>query len=207
MNELGRISFLIGEALRANPAVWTAQPGGGPNTKVSIALDNPGLFATAVKPQYGSASPDARLTVDANSPTALPVRTPDRPILKNNSGATSLVQQTNTVQVVPAQATIVGYYDTGTVSTSEVADAQILDQPQPAYQVFSGGKVVNGARNAPWAQNPTTRVANEVKALRATLIQSINEARAAYSSGFTYEIYQIDYAGVVWGYKGYHFPA
>lgn len=202
MRELQRLGYYIGEALRLNAAIWSAQPGGGPDPRVLVTLDTPGVNKVAVKPQFGTAQADAKLYVNANNPTQLPVRSTTT-VLQNNNGVLTLSNPTNTVRVVPAQATIVGYYDPGAVSSSEVADAQLYTAPQPAATVFCCNEVVSGNRNYSWLQNPNIRVANEVKALRATLIQSIRENVPA---AVQFEVYQIDYAGVVWGNRGYHFP-
>lgn len=94
---------------------------------------------------------------------------------------------------VPAQASISGFYDANDLNV----------QPHPEKQLIHAGEVVTGPGSAPWLNNPATATDSGVSGLKNELETRI---AANLPSGVTFEIWRIDYSGVVYGDKGYHFP-
>jgi hypothetical protein len=94
---------------------------------------------------------------------------------------------------IPAQASITGFFDAN--------DAN--DQPHPDKQLLHTGEAVSGPGAAPWLQNPATATDTGVAALKTELEAQIT---SNLPSGVVFSIFRIDYSGVVYGDKGYHFP-
>lgn len=93
----------------------------------------------------------------------------------------------------PAQLMITGFYESAN------------DPPQTyaTTQRISGGDVFSGYAQHANDAVPAAAVATEVK----TLKDAVETALAAnLPVGATYEVFKIDYAGVVYGDKGIHFP-
>lgn len=93
----------------------------------------------------------------------------------------------------PAQLMFTGFHNVSEQNT------QIHDD----IQRFNAGDVVEGAAVASNVNNPKTAMENNLKALKTALESAIT---AALPAGVTYKVYSIDYSGVVYGNKGYHFP-
>lgn len=93
----------------------------------------------------------------------------------------------------PAQLMFTGFYQSSNANVSAYAD----------HQLFSGGEVYTGPGANTAMAVPTTTFANEVKALKTALETAVT---AALPDGTAFEIFRIDYSGVVYGDKGYHFP-
>lgn len=93
----------------------------------------------------------------------------------------------------PAQAAITGFYDANNKNF----------QPHPEKQLIHAGETLTGPGATPWLQNPATQTDQGVAGLRSELETRIS---ANLPAGVTYEIFRIDYAGVVYGDRGYHFP-
>jgi len=93
----------------------------------------------------------------------------------------------------PAQAMITGFYDAN--------DAN--NQPHPEKQLIHAGETLTGPGATPWLQNPAAATDAGCAALRAELETRIS---ANLPAGVSFEIFRIDYSGVVYGDKGYHFP-
>ncbi len=93
----------------------------------------------------------------------------------------------------PAQLMIAGFYESTTANTQVYADRT----------VFSGGTIYTGPGAHTNDAVPVAGVQTEVKALKTALYNAI---AAAMPDGIEFSIFRIDYAGVVYGDKGFHFP-
>lgn len=93
----------------------------------------------------------------------------------------------------PAQLQITGFYN------STAANAQ----PHPSLELIHAGESLSGPGKHSWEANPTTAVSNELKALKAAMEGAI---AGALPGDVTFSIFRIDYAGVIYGDRGYHFP-
>lgn len=94
----------------------------------------------------------------------------------------------------PAQLMIAGFYLVDNAkNTQPWADRTITH----AGAYFTGAGGANAART-----NPETAVATQVKNLK-TLIDSVIAAEVA---GEQVEVFRIDYRGITWGDRGFHFP-
>jgi hypothetical protein len=94
----------------------------------------------------------------------------------------------------PAQLMITGFYEQTTTDYTT----------QPTTQRISGGETYTENAAAAPLNNPNTWVDTGVKAVK-TLIESA--IAVAVPSAIKAKVFRIDYAGVVYGDKGYHFPA
>ena len=92
----------------------------------------------------------------------------------------------------PAQAMITGFYDAGGVNA----------QPHPDKQLIHAGETLDGPGASPSLTVPVSTVNTGVKNLK-TLIES---ELSTLPPGIIYNIFRIDYSGVVYGDRGYHFP-
>jgi len=93
----------------------------------------------------------------------------------------------------PAQLMITGFYllDTGN------------DQPWSDKQIVHAGEFFTGAGGAQgFKTNPTSAVAAEVQALKVILDAII--AAELPNEGVT--LFRLDYKGITWGDRGFHFP-
>jgi hypothetical protein len=93
----------------------------------------------------------------------------------------------------PAQAMLTGFYDSSEPNA----------QPHPEKMLISGNEVWEGPGASGWNANPETNVDTEVAALKTALEAAIT---AVLPGGVEFQIFRIDYSGVVYGDKGYHFP-
>jgi hypothetical protein len=93
----------------------------------------------------------------------------------------------------PAQLMITGFYQ---------SSAQNV-QPHPERTLIHAGEVVSGPGQHAAESNPTSTTATEVAALKTTLENVLD---AAFPAGISYQIFRLDYSGIVWGDRGYHFP-
>jgi len=94
----------------------------------------------------------------------------------------------------PAQLMITGFYDNNS-STNAL--------PQPSLQRISGGEVYSGNVAAPAENKPNTWVDNDVYNLKGLIETAISNSVPA---GFLAKIFRLEYSGVVYGDRGYHFP-
>lgn len=92
----------------------------------------------------------------------------------------------------PAQAVITGFYDVGGSNT----------QPHQDKQLIHAGETLDGPGASPSLTVPVTNVNTGVKNLK-TLIET---ELSTLSPGIIYSVFRIDYSGVVYGDRGYHFP-
>lgn len=97
------------------------------------------------------------------------------------------------IGAAPAQLMITGFYESSTPNTPTHADIQRI----------SGGEVYTGPVAHSNTEGPAAGVNTEVSALKSGIEQALV---ATLPEGATYEVFRIDYAGVVYGDKGYHFP-
>jgi len=93
----------------------------------------------------------------------------------------------------PAQLQITGFYQ---------SSAQNI-QPHPERTLIHAGEVVTGPGSHSAEANPVATVGTEVAALKTTLETVLD---AAFPVGVSYQIFRLDYSGITWGDRGYHFP-
>jgi len=93
----------------------------------------------------------------------------------------------------PAQLQITGFYN---------SSAQNI-QPYPELERIHAGEVLNGPSAHSWDSVPVTTVVNEVKALKTALEGAIT---TTLPGGVTFNIFRLEYSGVMYGDRGYHFP-
>lgn len=93
----------------------------------------------------------------------------------------------------PAQLQISGFYNSSAANI----------QPHPELERIHAGEVLDGPGAHGWDINPVSTVDNEVKALKAAMEAAISPA---LPGSVTYSIYRIEYSGVIYGNRGYHFP-
>ena len=93
----------------------------------------------------------------------------------------------------PAQLMITGFAqsDSGNI------------QPHPEKQLIHAGSVVTGPGATPWLNNPVATVDSEVTALKSVIEAVIT---AALPAGVSFEVFRLEYSGITYGDKGYHFP-
>lgn len=93
----------------------------------------------------------------------------------------------------PAQLMLTGFYESGNINSPT----------HPDVQRISGGEVYTGPTAHSNKAGPTAMVDSEV----ATVKGLIEGALAEYlPEGAAYEVFRLDYAGVIYGDRGYHFP-
>lgn len=114
----------------------------------------------------------------------------------NTSGFSTVSNGTAAVPQIgqsPAQLRIVGF---NLVDDSNVS-------PHQEKQLYNAGEVKTGISSGqPWLNNPTTTVSNEVKALKSAIEAQI----ASDISNYIITVFRLEYNGIWWGDKGYHFP-
>lgn len=76
-------------------------------------------------------------------------------------------------------------------------------QPHPEKQLIHAGSVVTGPGSSPWQNNPVTTIDSEVSALKSVIEAAIT---AALPADISYEVFRLEYSGVIYGDRGYHFP-
>jgi len=94
---------------------------------------------------------------------------------------------------VPAQLQITGFYKSNSANS----------QPHSDLERIHAGSVITGPGSHSWEINPTTTITNEVKALKTSLENAII---LALPSNVPFNIFRIDYSGVIFGDRGYTFP-
>lgn len=92
----------------------------------------------------------------------------------------------------PAQLQITGFYNSSNKNA----------QPHPELKRIHAGDNVSGQNQHSWESNPTSVISDEVAALKLALGNAIDGALP----DLTYKIFRIDYSGVIYGDRGYHFP-
>lgn len=93
----------------------------------------------------------------------------------------------------PAQLMLAGFYE------SSGANAQIYDDQTR----FSGGETYTGPGAHPHDAVPKAAVQTEVKTLKDAIEDALT---ATFPDGTDFSIFRIDYSGVVYGDRGFHFP-
>lgn len=93
----------------------------------------------------------------------------------------------------PAQLMLAGFYE------SNGSNAQ----PYSDKTVISGGSEQEGPGAHAYDDTPTSTIDNEVKTLKEAFETAIT---AALPDGVEYSIFRIEYSGIVYGQKGFHFP-
>ncbi len=97
------------------------------------------------------------------------------------------------IGAAPAQLMLTGFYESSLPNTPTHTD----------IQRFSGGEVYTGPAAHPSTGGPATSVNIEVADLKSDIEQALATTMPA---GAVYEVFRIDYSGVVYGDKGHHFP-
>jgi hypothetical protein len=93
----------------------------------------------------------------------------------------------------PAQLMLMGYYQSEAANSQTYADQQRI----------SGGEIYTGPGQHSNDAMPSTTLNAEVKALKTALEAALTSGLPA---GAEYSIFRLDYSGVVFGDKGFHFP-
>lgn len=93
----------------------------------------------------------------------------------------------------PAQLMLTGFYESSNSNVPTYANVQR----------FSGGEVYSGPTQHSADALPAAAVTTEVGTLKTAMETAID---AVMPSGMTYKIFRLDYQGVVYGDKGFHFP-
>ena len=93
----------------------------------------------------------------------------------------------------PAQTMITGFFNSSAANS----------QPHPEKMVISSGEIWEGPGATPWLQNPASATDTDAAACKAALESGIV---AGLPVGIEYEIFRLDYSGVIYGDRGYHFP-
>lgn len=96
----------------------------------------------------------------------------------------------------PAQAMITGFYESTTANA----------QPHQDKTIFSGGEVRRGPGAASHLNNPTDEFQSEVSAFVVAFRSLISDALQDGLRDIDFELFRLDYGGVVYGDRGYHFP-
>ena len=94
----------------------------------------------------------------------------------------------------PAQLMITGFYKNTNPNASAYEEISI----------FSANENNNGPLSAPQVNMPSTAVNSEVKALKAIIDAAIAFPKLPHSANA--KTYRIDYNGIIFGDRGYHFP-
>jgi hypothetical protein len=93
----------------------------------------------------------------------------------------------------PAQLMLTGFYQVATNNNQAVASTQRI----------SGGKTYTGYVQHPNDAVPASAVLTQVKALKTALTSALT---SALPSSVSFSIFRLEYQGIVYGNKGYHFP-
>lgn len=102
----------------------------------------------------------------------------------------------------PPQATIVGFYD---INLSAYPTKLNTTLPNNNHTVFHAGSVLTGDNGSqPWIDNPVQTVSDHVKSLKTNLISYISQTYP--SSLGTFSVFRIEFNGIIFGDRGYHFP-
>ena len=101
----------------------------------------------------------------------------------------------------PPQAMVAGFYSTTPSPDSLVGTDNV--QPWPLMQLICCNNVSTGNRANRSISTPSPSIDAEVKALRALMEANIN---ATIPATITYTTWKIDYAGILYGDRGFTFP-
>lgn len=93
----------------------------------------------------------------------------------------------------PAQLTITGFYEVDSNNTQEYTNTQRI----------SGGETYSGPDSHTNDEMPNTAVNNSVKALKTALMAAIEAALPDTANPI---MFKLQYAGIVFGHGGFHFP-
>jgi hypothetical protein len=93
----------------------------------------------------------------------------------------------------PAQMSIAGFYEVDRKNIQTYAETSII----------AGGTEYDGYRETPATAMPVSTIDNEVKALKTLVEAALTEG---LPSNIEWNVWQVDYAGIVYGNRGYHFP-
>ncbi len=93
----------------------------------------------------------------------------------------------------PAQLMLTGFYESSSENNQTYADQQRI----------SGGAVYTGPGSHSHDAMPTSTVNSEVAALKTDLEAALATGLPADAE---YQIFRLDYSGIVFGDRGFHFP-
>jgi hypothetical protein len=97
------------------------------------------------------------------------------------------------IGAAPAQLMITGFYQSSAANI----------QPYANSQRISGGTVYSGPGAHTNDAIPVSTINSEVKTMKAAIKAAVT---AGLPAGTTFQIFRIDYSGIVFGDKGFHFP-
>lgn len=93
----------------------------------------------------------------------------------------------------PAQLMVTGFYQT------ELPNSQ----PHPEKMLLHTGQALSGPGSAPWSAGPQSAVDAQVAALKAEIETALD---AGLPETAQYSVFRLEYKGIVYGDRGYHFP-
>jgi hypothetical protein len=97
------------------------------------------------------------------------------------------------IGAAPAQLMLTGFYEVSGNNTPTHAE----------IKRFSGGEIYEGSVAHSNTAGPTSTINTEVRALKTAIEAAL---ASGLPDGAVYEVFRLDYAGVIYGDKGYHFP-
>ena len=110
-----------------------------------------------------------------------------------NSGLVKGLAVKPQIGETPAQFMITGFYDNSSATNQ---------QPHVVVQRISGGETYEG-RVASVKNTPNSWVDNDVYTIKSVIESALS---TSLPENFNAKVFRIDYSGVVYGDRGYHFP-
>lgn len=111
-----------------------------------------------------------------------------------NSGLVKGLAVKPQIGETPAQFMITGFYDNSSATNQ---------QPHVVVQRISGGETYQGRVASAAENNPNSWVDNDVYTLKSAIETALSTSLPANLNA---KVFRIDYSGVVYGDRGYHFP-
>ena len=93
----------------------------------------------------------------------------------------------------PAQLMLAGFYTSANKNVQEYAEQRRI----------SGGTNYDGPGDHPWDAMPVASYNTDVKTLKDAIHDALE---IAFPAGTIFSIFRIDFAGIVYGDRGFHFP-
>ncbi len=94
----------------------------------------------------------------------------------------------------PAQLMITGFYNSSSTNS----------QTEPEIKIIATNETFTGARAANHINTPTATIDSEVKSLKATIDNLLTQYMPDYANA---KIYRMEYCGIIYGNRGFTFPA
>jgi hypothetical protein len=114
----------------------------------------------------------------------------------DHAGMSGLVYGTATVPQFgekPALAMITGFYNSATANAYTYSDKMVLH----------AGEVIEGMNQHSYEVTTLSATDNQVKSLKTAMTSAIG---ASLPAAYDFKIFRLDYAGVTYGDRGFHFP-